>query len=102
MAKFKNVSPLGALDVPAVGRVIDAGEEFEVDEAVAAVLAGQRDNFEALDAAATKAADDADAALAALFTADAEPIEAPVEEPPQTPAAKQTKPAKAAEGEVAQ
>lgn len=47
-AWFVNVSPLGALDVPALGRVIDAGEAFEVRAEVAALLDGQHENFQRL------------------------------------------------------
>lgn len=43
MAKFKNVSPLGALDLPLVGRVVDAGEVLEVTAAQAKHLKGQTD-----------------------------------------------------------
>jgi hypothetical protein len=35
MAKFKNTSPLGDLEVPALGRAIKAGEEFDVPDAEA-------------------------------------------------------------------
>jgi hypothetical protein len=35
MAKFKNEHPLGDLEVPALGRVIKAGETFEVPDAEA-------------------------------------------------------------------
>lgn len=45
MAKFKNVSPLGALDIPAVG-VVGAGEEFEVDDALVEHFIGQTENYE--------------------------------------------------------
>ena len=43
MAKFKNVSPLGALDLPLVGRVVVTGEVVEVTAAQAVHLAGQSD-----------------------------------------------------------
>ncbi len=33
--RLKNVSPLGDLDVPMLGRVVKFGEEFDCDEAVA-------------------------------------------------------------------
>ncbi|WP_292729615.1 hypothetical protein [Microbacterium sp. UBA837] len=45
MAKFINVSPLGALDIPAIGRVVQRGEEFEVRDELAPTFAGQTANF---------------------------------------------------------
>lgn len=51
MTRFKNVSPLGALDVPALGRVVEAGEEFEVRDEVAELISGQVENFELLSEA---------------------------------------------------
>lgn len=46
MAVVKNVSPLGALDIPLLGKVVGAGEEFEVPASVADVLLQQPDNFQ--------------------------------------------------------
>lgn len=46
MAKFKNISPLGALDVPLLDRVVQAGEVVTVNKAQAASLAGQKDTWE--------------------------------------------------------
>jgi hypothetical protein len=43
MAKFKNVSPLGALDLPLVGRVVARGEVITVTTAQAKHLKGQAD-----------------------------------------------------------
>lgn len=48
MPKFKNVSPLGALDIPALGRVVQAGEVFESPGEFAEYFAQQPDNFEAV------------------------------------------------------
>ena len=48
MAVLKNVSPIGALDIPLVGKVVEANEEFEVPSDVAEVLLGQPDNFQAV------------------------------------------------------
>lgn len=46
MVKIKNVSPLGDLDVPALRRVVAAGEVVEVaDAAVAANLLEQSANW---------------------------------------------------------
>lgn len=44
--QFKNASPLGALDVPALGRIVQPGEVFEVDATLAPTFADQRGNFE--------------------------------------------------------
>lgn len=46
MAKFKNVSPLGALDVPALGKIVEPGEVFEVDKTLEQNFANQPDTFE--------------------------------------------------------
>lgn len=43
MPKFKNVSPLGALDLALVGKVVDPGEVIEVSAAQALHLEGQAD-----------------------------------------------------------
>lgn len=48
MATIKNVSPVGALDIPLIGRVVEADEEFEVPASVAEVLLGQPDNFQSV------------------------------------------------------
>ena len=39
--KVKNVSPFGHLDVPLLGRVVEAGEVFEAHEEHAAILLAQ-------------------------------------------------------------
>lgn len=58
MPKLKNISPLGALDVPLLRRVVDAGEVFETTEDQARVLLLQPDNYQPTDKAAkTLAAD---------------------------------------------
>ncbi len=46
MAKFKNVSPIGALDIPALDRVVDAGEVFEATKETEAYFAAQPGNFQ--------------------------------------------------------
>lgn len=33
--RLRNISPLGAIDVPALGRTIDAGEEFDCPDEIA-------------------------------------------------------------------
>ncbi|UUE19326.1 hypothetical protein [Microbacterium sp. J1-1] len=47
--QFRNVSPLGALDVPAIGRIIQPQEVFEVREDVAALLTHQPEHFAPAD-----------------------------------------------------
>lgn len=46
MPKFKNVSPLGALDLPLVGSAVGRGEVIEVTAAQAVHLAGQDDTWQ--------------------------------------------------------
>jgi len=46
MQKFKNVSPLGDLDVTALGRVVKAGETFSVRADLARYFEAQPSNFE--------------------------------------------------------
>ena len=52
MPKFKNVSPLGALELPLVGRVVEAGEVVDVPADRAVFLAGQVETWEPADAEA--------------------------------------------------
>lgn len=49
MAKFKNISPQGALDLPLLGRIIAAGEEFEVGPEDAKHLTRQPGVWQRLD-----------------------------------------------------
>lgn len=49
MPMIRNISPLGALDVPLLGRVLEAGEEADVTEDQAERLLTQSDNYEAVD-----------------------------------------------------
>lgn len=44
--KIRNVSRFGALDVPLLGRVVDAGEVVDVTSDQAERLLAQPDNFE--------------------------------------------------------
>lgn len=46
MPKFRNINPLGAVDVPLLGRVLEAGEEFDATDAQAALLSEQPTNYE--------------------------------------------------------
>ena len=50
MPKIRNISPLGALDVPVLGRVVGAGEEVEVEAEVAALLTAQTETWEPVTA----------------------------------------------------
>lgn len=61
MPRFKNVSPLGELDVPALGLTIPAGQFMDVtDPELAASFADQPGTWEpVLSAAERKAADKA-------------------------------------------
>lgn len=45
MAKFRNISPLGALDIPALGRIVEAGKVFEVEKGMVQHFADQTANF---------------------------------------------------------
>lgn len=42
---IRNVSPLGALEIPALGRVVDADELVEVSDELGAQLIQQPDNY---------------------------------------------------------
>lgn len=55
MARLKNVNPIGAVDFPLLGRVLEAGEEFDVDDDTAALLLEQDGNFQAVTKTTTKA-----------------------------------------------
>ena len=69
MTIIKNVSPLGELDVPLLGRFLAFGEEIEVSDDVAERLLPQAENYEPVD-------DEAKAIFAKLFPAeDDEPEE---------------------------
>jgi hypothetical protein len=48
--KFKNVSPLGDLEVPVLGRVVKAGEVFEVPADLGESFAAQSDVWEPVTA----------------------------------------------------
>lgn len=60
MTIIKNVSPLGELDVPLLGRFLKAGEEIEVSDEVAERLLPQAENYQPVD-------DGAKAILAKLY-----------------------------------
>lgn len=46
LKKYKNVSPLGALDIPSIGQIVDSGEVFEVPADLADYFDGQPENFQ--------------------------------------------------------
>lgn len=52
MPKFRNVSPLGALDLALAGRTIQAGEEFELTPGQAKFLEGQESIWQPVTAGA--------------------------------------------------
>lgn len=79
MAQYRrNVSPYGDLELPLLGRVVKAGEVFEVTPEQAKALAGQDDNFEKVVLPATSPTRKRAAKKAAAAEA-ARPV--PVEEP---------------------
>ena len=47
--RFRNISTSGALDVPLLGRVIEAGEEFDIPADRGELLEQQPDVYERLD-----------------------------------------------------
>ena len=47
--RFKNVSPLGDLELPLLGRVVESGEVFDLDESLAHLLDGQDATWEPVD-----------------------------------------------------
>lgn len=50
MPQIRNVSPLGEVEIPLLGRVVGAGEVVEVTDEQAAVLLEQVGNYEQADA----------------------------------------------------
>ena len=48
MPTLKNINPLGDVDLPIIGRVLAAGEEFDVPADVAKQLLAQTGNYEAV------------------------------------------------------
>jgi len=48
VTKLRNVSPMGDLEVPLLGRVVKAGEVFEVPADVAELLSAQSDVWAAV------------------------------------------------------
>ena len=48
--QLKNVNPLGAVDLPLIGRTLEPGEVFDVPDKVGAALLEQIGNYEAVKA----------------------------------------------------
>lgn len=46
MPTLRNINPLGAVELPLLRRVLDAGEEFEVTDEQAERLLEQTSNYE--------------------------------------------------------
>lgn len=46
MPTLRNVSPYGALEIPLLGRVVGAGEEFDVSDEQAERLLPQAENYQ--------------------------------------------------------
>jgi hypothetical protein len=68
--KVKNISPFGHLDIPLVGRVVEAGEVFDATEDQASQLLAQPFHYAPGDKSA-------EAFLKALLGATDAPAEAP-------------------------
>jgi hypothetical protein len=85
MPVIKNVSPIGALDIPLLRRVVEFGEEVEVSVEQATVLLDQEANYEPVDKSA-KAILVKIKAARAVVESDA-PVEAPAttEDAPSVP-----------------
>jgi len=54
---LKNVNPLGAVDLPLIGRTLEPGEVFEVTDAHGKHLLEQAGNYVEVKAPATKKGD---------------------------------------------
>lgn len=52
--RLRNTSPYGRVDLPAIGRALDPGEEFDVDDDTGAALLEQAGNYEAVVKRGTK------------------------------------------------
>ena len=93
MTIIKNVSPLGELDVPLLGRFLAAGEEIEVSTEAAERLLPQAENYAPVD-------DEAKAILAKIYgdpeADDPDEGEGETDEPADEPAADPKPPTKRA------
>lgn len=66
--RIRNISPFGRLEVTAVGLYVDAGEEFDVDDAQAPALLAQAENFVAVTSTTSTATTSSQSASAAGTT----------------------------------
>lgn len=82
--RIKNISPQGELDVPLLGRILDAGETADVTAEQGLALLAQPANFEPADKPARALADKHEAARAAGLPAHDPAAEAPAEAPATT------------------
>lgn len=48
--KLRNCNPLGAVDLPLIGKTLEAGEVFDVSDEVGAALLEQTGNYAAVKA----------------------------------------------------
>ena len=48
--QLKNINPLGAVDLPLIGKTLEPGEVFDVSDEVGAALLEQVGNYEAVKA----------------------------------------------------
>lgn len=46
MVALRNINPLGAVELPLIGRVLDAGEVFDIADDLGAALLEQVGNYE--------------------------------------------------------
>lgn len=53
--KLRNTNPLGAVDLPLIGRTLAPGEEFDVPDEAGAALLEQVGNYERVSATKEKA-----------------------------------------------
>lgn len=47
--RLRNINPMGRVDLPLIGRILEPGETFEVDNDMGLRLLEQADNYEAVD-----------------------------------------------------
>ncbi len=47
--RIRNVSPLGAIDLPLFGGVVEAGAVFDIADHLGSALLAQRDNYQLVE-----------------------------------------------------
>ena len=47
--RLRNINPQGRIDLPLIGRALDVGEEFDVDDEAGQRLLKQHRNYEAVE-----------------------------------------------------